>query len=80
MEENVIIRHAVPGDEAMIAEIQAESWEAAFTGILPDEKLKSHLDKQRIAQMYQHVLSEGSAHCSLLLISSQPHCIAFWGV
>lgn len=30
MEENVIIRHAVPGDEAMIAEIQAESWEAAY--------------------------------------------------
>ena len=41
MEEKVVIRHAVPGDEAMLAEIQAESWEAAFTGILPDEKLKA---------------------------------------
>ena len=38
MEEKVVIRHAVPGDEAMLAEIQAESWEAAFTGILPDGK------------------------------------------
>ena len=53
MEENVIIRHAVSGDETALAEIQAEAWEAAFTGILPDEKLKSHLDKQRIAQMYR---------------------------
>ena len=51
MEENVIIRHAVSGDETALAEIQAEAWEAAFSGILPDEKLKSHLDKQRIAQM-----------------------------
>lgn len=79
MEENVVIRHAVPGDEAMLAEIQAESWEAAFSGIVPDEKLKSYLDKQRIAQMYHHVLIEGSAHGSLLLIGSHPHCMAFWG-
>lgn len=70
MEEKVVIRHVVPGDEAMLAEIQAESWEAAFSGILPDEKLKSHLDKQRIAQMYHYVLNETSAHGSLLLIDS----------
>lgn len=30
MEENVVICHAVPGDEAMLAEIQAESWEVAL--------------------------------------------------
>lgn len=76
---NIQICHAVPGDETILAEIQTESWEAAFSGILPDEKLKSHLDKQRIAQMYHHVLSETSAHGSLLLIDSQPHCMAFWG-
>lgn len=78
MEEKVVIRHAVPGDETALAEIQAEAWEAAFSGILPDEKLKSHLDKQRIAQMYHYVLNETSAHGSLLLIDSQPHCMAFW--
>lgn len=79
MEEKVVIRHAVPGDEAMLAEIQAESWEAAFTGILPDEKLKSHLDKQRIAQMYQRVLNEHLANASVLMIGQKMHCMALWG-
>ena len=79
MEENVIIRHAVPGDEAMLAEIQAESWETAFTGILPDEKLKSHLDKQRIAQMYQRVLNEHLANTSVLMLGQKMHCMALWG-
>ena len=34
MEENVIIRHAVSGDETALAEIQAEAWEAAFGSII----------------------------------------------
>ncbi len=79
MEENVIIRHAVSGDETALAEIQAESWEAAFTGILPNEKLKSHLDKQRIAQMYQRVLNEHLANASVLMLGQKMHCMALWG-
>ena len=66
-----------PVDEAMLAEIQAESWEAAFTGILPDEKLKSHLDKQHIAQMYQRVLNE---HLAKRICSNARSKNALYGV
>ena len=51
------IRQAAIGDENILAQIQVESWRAAYADILPREKLEKHLEQERIEQMYRRVLT-----------------------
>ena len=73
------IRQAVIGDENILAQIQVESWRAAYADILPREKLEKHLEQERIEQMYRRVLTGQQLRGSLLLLNDCPHCMAFWG-
>ena len=40
------IRQAAIGDENILAQIQVESWRAAYADILPREKLEKHLEQE----------------------------------
>lgn len=73
------IRQAAIGDEKILAQIQVESWRAAYADILPREKLEKHLELERIEQMYRRVLTGQQLRGSLLLLNDCPHCMAFWG-
>lgn len=73
------IRQAVIGDENILAQIQVESWRAAYADILPREELEKHLELERIEQMYRRVLTGQQLRGSLLLLNDCPHCMAFWG-
>lgn len=73
------IRQAAIGDENILAQIQVESWRAAYADILPREKLEKHLEQERIEQMYRRVLTGQQLRGSLLLLNDCPHCMAFWG-
>ena len=66
------IRQAVIGDENILAQIQVESWRAAYADILPREELEKHLELERIEQMYRRVLTGQQLRGSLLLLNDCP--------
>lgn len=54
--EDIEIYKAKPGDEKILAYIQAESWKAAFAEILTAQELKRCTDLEKCKEMYQKVL------------------------
>lgn len=76
---NVTIRHAVSGDENILAEIHVESWRSAFAQILSPQTLNACTDKKAITSMYARVLQQDMAKGWILFVDAIPHCMAFWG-
>ena len=76
---NIIIRKAVPGDEAVLAKIHSESWQAGFADILPPEELERASDLQRATQGYHNALLREDSHIAIEFVEEQPHCFAAWG-
>lgn len=77
--DNIIIRKAAPGDEAVLAEIHRESWRAGFADILPMEELERATDLQRATQGYHNALLREDSHIAVEFVEEQPHCFAAWG-
>ena len=77
--DNVTIRRAVPGDEAVLAYIQTESWKAAFADILPLDELERCTNLQKTEQMYHNILRREGCNMAIEFVEDQPHCIAAWG-
>ena len=77
--DNIIIRKAVPGDEAVLAEIHRESWRAGFADILSMEELERATDLQRATQGYHNALLREDSHIAIEFVEEQPHCFAAWG-
>lgn len=78
MKENVSIRRAHLGDEAILARIQTESWRAAFAGILDPDTLQSRTEFGRVKAMYLRTLQQQLGRGYILFIGDRPHCIAWW--
>ena len=78
MSENVSIRRARLGDEAVLARIQTESWKAAFAGILDRETLTSRTELNRAEAMYLRTLQQDMGRGYILFLDDHPHCIAWW--
>lgn len=76
---NIQIRPAVCGDELILAQIQTESWKAAFADILPPDELEKYTDLSKTVEMYTRILQQEFPAGLLLFVDGGPHCIAFWG-
>jgi len=74
-----MIRRAEPGDEKILSRIQAESWHAAFAGILSSEELEHCTNLQRTEQMYHNILRRDGCNMAIEFVRGEPHCIAAWG-
>ena len=72
------INRAVPGDEAVLAHIQTESWKSAFRHILQPEELARCTDLERVTTMYRRLLEQNYGHGYLMRVEGEPHCIAWW--
>lgn len=77
--ENIEIKMANPGDEAVLAHIQTESWKSAFEGILSRDDLEALTEINRVTEMYKRTLCSYSEHGFILSVDGKPHCIAYWG-
>lgn len=78
MNNNYLIRKVAPGDEAVLACIQTESWKAAFKDILTEEELVRCTDLERATRMYSGLLEANKGNGYLLEIDGKGHCIAWW--
>ncbi len=76
--EEIIIRPAHPGDEEILAYIQSQSWKAAFSAILPAEKLADLTQMDRTIAMYQRVLRNPGIYLLIEEVDGKAHCIAAW--
>ena len=72
------IRRVRPGDEAVLAHIQTESWKAAFADILDADTLQRCTQIDKATAMYRHLLEQQIGNGYLLLVEDAPHCIAWW--
>jgi len=54
----VLIRPATPGDAAAIAALRAQSWQAAYTGIIPAEVLAVWTGEQMVAENADRIAAE----------------------
>jgi ribosomal protein S18 acetylase RimI-like enzyme len=70
----VVIRDAELDDARGIAEVHVRSWQAAYTGIVPDEDL-SRLSLSQREQFWTEILSENERTTLILL---DGHLIAGW--
>ncbi len=75
---NVIIRKVKPGDETVLANIQTESWRAAFSQILDPELLDKCTDISKAVAMYKQLLVDNIGNGYILTIDDKPHCISYW--
>lgn len=78
MTDNYSIRRVAPGDEAVLAYIQTESWKAAFQHILAKDVLDRCTNLDRATQMYRRLLEEKKGNGYILEINGEDHCIAWW--
>ena len=76
--EDIEIYKAKPGDEKILAYIQAESWKAAFAEILTAQELKRCTDLEKCKEMYQKVLEHSEISIWIEKVDKKPHCIAAW--
>ena len=75
---NYLIRKVAPGDEAVLAHIQTESWKAAFKDILTEEELTRCTNLERATGMYAGLLEAKKGNGYLLEVDGKGHCIAWW--
>ena len=75
---NYTIERVKPGDEAVLAFIQTESWKAGFKEILSPDILERYTQMDKATAMYCHLLEHHVGNGYLLKVEGQPHCIAFW--
>ena len=78
MSEKYIIRNVMPGDEAVLAYIQTESWKAAFKDILEKEELIRCTNMERATGMYAGLLEAKKGNGYLMEVDGKGHCIAWW--
>ena len=76
--EDIEIYKAKPGDEKILAYIQAKSWKAAFAEILTAQELKRCTDLEKCKEMYQKVLEHSEISIWIEKVDKKPHCIAAW--
>lgn len=76
--EDIEIYKAKPGDEKILAYIQAKSWKAAFDEILTAQELKRCTDLEKCKEMYQKVLEHSEISIWIEKVDKKPHCIAAW--
>ncbi len=76
--DDILIRRAREGDEAVLARIQTESWRSAFSGILDGETLLRYSDAARSEKMYGRLLRENVGRGYILAFGGRAHCIAWW--
>ena len=72
------IERVKPGDEAILACIQTESWKAAFGDILSPDVLARCTQTDRATAMYRQLLEQKIGNGYLLTVQGEPHCIAWW--
>ena len=75
---NCSIRKVRPGDEGTLAQIQTESWKAAFRGVLSNETLQRSADISRSTAMYRRLLDGQIGNGYLMEVDGKPHAIAWW--
>lgn len=78
LENRVCIRPVRPGDEAILAHIQTESWKSAFGHILAADLLEKYTCPEPSRQMYRKLLESEKGHGYILELDGAPHCIAWW--
>ena len=78
MKENYLIRKVMPGDEAVLAYIQTESWKAAFKDILTEDELVRCTNLERATGMYAGLMEAKKGNGYLLEVEGKGHCIAWW--
>lgn len=72
------IERVKPGDEAILAYIQTESWKAGFRDILRADVLQRYTQREQATAMYRRLLEQNIGNGYLLSVEGRPHCIAFW--
>ena len=72
------IEQVKPGDEAVLAYIQTESWKAGFKDILSAEVLDRCTQIDKATAMYRRLLEQDIGNGYLLKVGGGPHCIAWW--
>lgn len=75
---SAVIRKAQPGDEAVLAHIQTESWKAAFADILDAETLARLTIPEKAARMYEGILRENKGYGYILEDGGVPRGIFWW--
>ena len=73
-----VIRRVCIGDESVLAQIQTESWKAAFQNILSKEVLEKVTAVHQAESMYRRLLKEKIGNGYILEINGAGHCIAWW--
>ena len=72
------IERVKPGDEAVLAHIQTESWKGGFRDILSAGDLERSTRLDRATEMYRYLLEQNYGNGYLLKVDGEPHCIAWW--
>lgn len=72
------IERVRPGDEAALAHIHAESWNAGFRDILSQETLRQFTQVEHLTSMYRQLLAQPMGSGYLLRVDGAPHCMAWW--
>ena len=72
------IRKVNSNDAVILANIQTESWRAAFRGILTDEDLERLTNIDKVTDMYARLLATGKENGYIGEIDGEAHCIAWW--
>lgn len=72
------IRKVKQGDADTLANIQTESWKAAFKGIIDAEMLEKCTNIFKARLMYQRLLDDNKENGYILTVDDKPHCIAYW--
>ncbi len=73
-----MIRKVQTGDQAQLAWIQTQSWNAAFRQILPKEILQKATEINSATEMYERLLNDRIGNGYILEVEGTPHCIAWW--
>lgn len=72
------VRKVQLGDEEILAQIQTESWKAAFSDFLDEGTLQRCTQIEKAEAMYRKLLENGTGNGYLLFADGVPHCIAWW--
>ena len=72
------IERVKPGDEAVLAYIQTESWKAAFKDILSADIMESRTQIDKATAMYRRLMEQNIGNGYLLKVDGEAHCMAWW--
>ena len=75
---NYTIERAKLGDEYTLANIQINSWKAAYKNILSEEILLKCTQLDKVVTMYKNILNDNLYNGYIMKVNGTAHCIAFW--